>query len=68
MKPFSAYPEDRTGLIELAEKVLQNERTHPDAEKLADWVQAVLKDEQWGIDNGVWEDERGKRLANRNAP
>jgi hypothetical protein len=55
MKPFSAYPEDRVGLLELAEKVVQNKGTHPDPERLADWVQAVLKDEQWGRDNGVWE-------------
>lgn len=54
MKPFSAYPEDRAKLLELAAAVLKDEAASKEASVLADLVQAILEDEQWGLDRGVW--------------
>ncbi|MBY5484413.1 hypothetical protein E0H36_08465 [Rhizobium leguminosarum bv. viciae] len=54
MKPFSAYPEDRAKLLELAATVLKDEDASKEACILADLVKAILEDEQWGLDRGVW--------------
>jgi hypothetical protein len=54
VKPFSAYPEDRAKLLDLAKAVLDDDRSSKDAYVLAELVQAILEDEQWGLDRGVW--------------
>jgi hypothetical protein len=54
MKPFSAYPEDRAKLLDLAAAVLKDEKASTEACVLADLVKAILEDEQWGLDRGVW--------------
>lgn len=45
-KPFSTYPEDRDGLIALCKKV-EEFSIEVNAVKLADWVRAILEDEQF---------------------
>lgn len=54
VKPFSAYPEDRAKLLGLAKSILDDDRSSKEAFVLAELVQAILEDEQWGLDRGVW--------------
>ncbi|RSB82443.1 hypothetical protein EFR00_30305 [Rhizobium sophoriradicis] len=54
VKPLSAYPEDRAKLLGLSKAVLDDDRSSKEAFALAELVQAILEDEQWGLNRGVW--------------
>jgi hypothetical protein len=55
-KPFNTYPEARAKLLALASKILNESpfENTKDAMDLADEVQAILLDEQFGLDKGVY--------------
>jgi hypothetical protein len=57
-KPFNTYPEDRAKLLALADRVLRYEPALNTLEaiELADLVHAILTDERYGLDHGVYPD------------
>jgi hypothetical protein len=55
-KPFNTYPQDREKLLTLANRIVSERpfENTDDALELADLVHAILIDEQFGLDHGVY--------------